>query len=84
MYYITKFGALKKEEGESVSDFKRFNKMYNKMPVEINPIESSAKIAYAIDFDPIFFLLLRERRDTSLAHMQDASLEVESNLLAIN
>jgi hypothetical protein len=30
MYYITEFGALKKEEGESVSDFKRFNKMYNK------------------------------------------------------
>jgi hypothetical protein len=38
MYYITEFGALKKKEGESVSDFsKRFNKMYNKIPTEIRP-----------------------------------------------
>jgi hypothetical protein len=28
LYYITEFGALKREEGEFVSDFsKRFNKM---------------------------------------------------------
>jgi hypothetical protein len=27
--------------------------------------------------------MLRERRATSLAHMQDASLEVESNILAV-
>jgi hypothetical protein len=32
--------------------------------------------------DPDFSLLLRERRATSLAHMQDAALEVESNILA--
>jgi hypothetical protein len=33
IYYITKFGSLKRKEGESVSDFsKRFNKMYNKIP----------------------------------------------------
>jgi hypothetical protein len=33
LYYITKFGSLKRKEGESVSDFsKRFNKMYNKIP----------------------------------------------------
>jgi hypothetical protein len=38
LYYITEFGSLKRKEGESVSDFsKRFNKMYNKIPTEINP-----------------------------------------------
>jgi hypothetical protein len=38
IYYITEFGDLKKEEGESTSDFsKRFNKMYNKIPAEIKP-----------------------------------------------
>jgi hypothetical protein len=38
MYYITEFGSLKRKEGESVSEFsKRFNKMYNKIPAEINP-----------------------------------------------
>jgi hypothetical protein len=85
LYYITEFGSLKKEEGESVSDFsKRFNKMYNKIPTEIKPTETSAKITYASAFDPDFCLLLRERRATSLAHMQDAALEVESNILAVD
>jgi hypothetical protein len=85
MYYITEFGSLKRKEGESVSDFsKRFNKMYNKIPAEINPTEASAKITYASAFDPDFCLLLRERRATSLANMQDAALEVESNVLAVD
>jgi hypothetical protein len=84
LYYITEFGALKREEGESVSDFsKRFNKMYKNIPTEIKPTETSAKITYASAFDPEFCLLLRERRATSLAHMQDATLEVESNILAV-
>jgi hypothetical protein len=52
-------------------------------PLKIKPIETFAKITYASDFDPEFCLLLRERRATSLAHMQDAPLEVESNILAV-
>jgi hypothetical protein len=55
--------------------------MYNNIPTEIKPTETSSKITYANSFDPEFFLSLRERRDTSLAHMQDASLEVKSNIL---
>jgi hypothetical protein len=83
MYYMTEFGYLKKMDGESVSDFsKRFNKMYNKIHAEIKPSEASAKISYASVFGPDFCLLLRERRATSLAQMQDASIEVESNVLA--
>jgi hypothetical protein len=85
MYYITDFGSLKRKEGESIYDFsKRFNKMYNKIPAEIKPIETSAKITYANDFELDFCLLLRERRSTSLAHMQDAALEVESNVLVVD
>jgi hypothetical protein len=84
LYYITKFGSLKRDEGESVSKFsKRFNKMYNKILTEIKPTKTSTRIIYASSFDPNFFLLLRERRDTSLAHMQDATFEVESNILTI-
>jgi hypothetical protein len=80
---MTEFGSLKKQEGESVSDFsKRFNKMYNKIPAEVKPSEASAQISYAGAFDPNFCLLLRERRATSLAQMQDAAIEVESNILA--
>jgi hypothetical protein len=83
IYYMTEFGSLKKQEGESVSDFsKRFNKMYNKIPAEVKPSEASAQISYAGAFDPDFCLLLRERRATSLAQMQDAAIEVESNILA--
>jgi hypothetical protein len=83
MYYMTEFGSLKKMEGESVSDFSKiFNKMYNKIPAEIKPSEASAKISYAITFGPDFYLLLRERRDTSLAQIKYAAIEVESKVLA--
>jgi hypothetical protein len=85
MYYMTEFGSLKKMEGESVSDFsKSFNKMYNKIPAEIKPSEASTKISYASAFGPDFCLLLRERRATTLAQMQDAAIEVESNVLAVD
>jgi hypothetical protein len=84
-YYITKFISLKKGEGEYVFDYsKRFNIMYNKIPTEVKPAETSAKITYSSAFDPDFCLLLRERRVTSLAHMQDAATEVESNILAVD
>jgi hypothetical protein len=85
MYYMTEFGSLKRKEGESVSDFsKRFNKMYSRIPAEIKPFEASAKITYSSAFDPDFCLLLRERRAATLAHMQDVTVEVESNILAVS
>ena len=38
MYYITKFGDLRRNNGDLVSDFtKRFNNMYNNIPREIKP-----------------------------------------------
>jgi hypothetical protein len=83
LYYITEFGALKRKQGESIPDFtKRFNKMYGKIPEEIKPSETSAKITFANAFDAEFSLLLRERRSTTLSLMQDAAIEVESNILA--
>jgi hypothetical protein len=42
------------------------------------------KITYASTFDPDFYLLLRERRATTLAHIQDATVEVESNILVVD
>jgi hypothetical protein len=85
LYYITEFGSLKKKEGESISNFsKRFNKMYRKIPTEVKPTETSAKITYSISFDPDLCLLLRKRRATSLVHMQDAAIEVESNIMVVD
>ena len=84
-YYITEFGALRRKKEETVADFsKRFNKMYSRIPAEIKPTETSAKLTYANAFDREFSLLLRERRPMTLLNMQDATLEVESNLLASN
>lgn len=83
LYYHTDFGNLKRENGELLSDFnKRFNHMYNKIPDEEKPTTTSAKLTYASAFDSKFCLLLRERWYATLADMQDASLEVESNIMA--
>jgi hypothetical protein len=58
--------------------------MYNKIPTKIKPIETYSMITFSSSFDPKFFHLLRDIRATSLAHMQDATLEVESNILGID
>jgi hypothetical protein len=83
LYYMSEFGNLKRKDGESVSDFiKRFNKMFGKIPTKIKPSDASAKITFSAAFDVEFCLILRERRSTTLALMQDAALEVESNITA--
>ena len=56
--------------------------MYNKLPAEVKPTTSSAKLTYASAFDSDFCLLLRERQYATLVDMQVAALEVESNILA--
>jgi hypothetical protein len=85
IYYMKEFGSLKKMEEDPVSDFsKRFNKMYNKIPTEVKPFEASAQISYTGAFNPDLCLLLRERRATSLAQMEYAAIEVESNILAVD
>jgi hypothetical protein len=56
--------------------------MYGKIPAEIKPLDASTKITYSDAFDSDFCLLLRERSSPTLSLMQDAALEVESNILA--
>ena len=70
LYYIIKFGALKRKSNESVTNFtKPFNKMYGKIPTEIKPAETLEKLTYVNAFDADFSLLLRERRSPTLANM---------------
>ena len=84
-YYITNFGALKRKKDETVADLsKHFNKMYGRIPAEIKPYETSTKLTYANSFDHDFSLHLRERRLVTLLNMQKSTLEVESNILALN
>jgi hypothetical protein len=45
LYYLTEFGALRKKNSESVLEFtQRFNKLYNKIPVEVKPSQPAAKV----------------------------------------
>ena len=70
LYYIIEFNNLKRENGEFVSNFtKRFNNMYNKIPTEIKPTDTSTRVTYADAFDLEFCLLLRERKFSSLSLM---------------
>jgi len=57
--------------------------MYSKITTEVKPATTSAKLTYASAFDSDFYLLLRERRCATLADMQDAALEVESNIMVV-
>ena len=83
LYYITEFGDLKRKRNESIVDFsKGFNKMYSKVPAEIKPSETSAKLTYANAFESEFSLMLRERRSDTLLNMEEAALEVETHMLA--
>lgn len=55
LYYIIDFESLKRKEGESLSDFtKRFNKVYQKIPAEVKPQETTTMITYANAFDAKF------------------------------
>ena len=56
--------------------------MYSKTPIEIKPPETSNKLTYANSFEYEFSLLLRETRSVTFLNMQEATLEVESNMLA--
>jgi hypothetical protein len=60
----------------------RFNKLYNKIPVEVKPSQPTAKVTFAGAFESDFTLLLRERRGVDLTRMQDDVVEIESNLMA--
>ena len=76
LYYITKFGSLKRKDGETLTDFtKRFNKVFQKIPVEVKPPETTTMITYANAFDAKFALWLRASKPATLLAMQEASIE---------
>jgi hypothetical protein len=59
LYYLTEFGSLRKKNSETVMEFiQRFNKLYNKIPVEVKPSQPTAKVTFVEAFEPDFALLL--------------------------
>jgi len=70
-YILTEFNAIKKKSSEDVSDFiKRFNKLYNNLPVEIKPPLVAAPVVFVRAFDSDFGFTLRERRSSTLDQIQ--------------
>jgi hypothetical protein len=49
LYYLNEFVSLKKRANENVDDFnRRFNKLYNKIPVDIKPSQLARYQIYKI------------------------------------
>lgn len=70
--FIRFFFSLRKHEAENVKEFtKRFNKLYHKIPVTIQPTETAAMVAYSTTFEPDFTVSLRERQSVALLVMQE-------------
>jgi hypothetical protein len=71
LYYLTKFGPLKKRSYEYVIEFNKiFNKLYNKIPRDINHSQSTTKVTYDEAFDDDFTMVLMERKSPILLVMQ--------------
>jgi hypothetical protein len=80
---LIEFDTLKKKTSEIVMEFIQiFNKLYNKILVEVKPSQPVAKVTFVGAFEPDFTLLLRERRGATLTRMQDDAVEIESNMMA--
>lgn len=76
---------MKRKEGESLIDFtKRFNKVYQKIPVEVKPPKTTTMITFGNAFDAKFSLWLRVIKPQSFPTVQEAVIEVESNILETN
>jgi hypothetical protein len=70
LYYLTEFGSLNKNNSEMVMEFiQRFNKLYNKILIEVKQSQPAAKVNFTGAFEPDFSLLLRERRGSDLTRM---------------
>jgi len=79
---LTEFNAIKIKP-EDVNEFmKRFNKLYNSLPVEIKPPLTGEKVVFAGAFEYDFGFTLRERRYPTLDQIQIYALEIEATLFA--
>ncbi len=79
---MIEFKNLKRKNNDYVAEFSsKFNKMQQKILDCIKPSERLGKLTYANTFDADFCLLLWKRRSTTLLDVQNAALEVESNIL---
>lgn len=68
-----------------MEDFtKRFNRVYQKIPIEVKPLETTTMITFSNAFDSKLVLWLRDAKPCTLIVIQEATIEVEYSLLATN
>jgi len=80
---LTEYNNLRRDRDETIQNFsKRFNKIYNSIPVHLKPPRALAQLRYAEAFDSDFSLLLKERDSATLADMQNDAIKVELNKIA--
>jgi hypothetical protein len=80
---LTQYNNMKKVPEEMVQEFStRFMKVYNSIPVEVQPPPGDAQLRYADSFNNDFSLLLRERRSVNLDAIMSNVIEVEVNMMA--
>jgi len=80
---LSEYYNLRTAPNETVQNFsKRFNKLFNSIPVHLKPPEALAQMRYVEAFDSDFSLLHRERDSATLADMQNDAIKVEVNMVA--
>lgn len=62
---------------------KRFNKLYHKILVTIQPMETAAMVAYSTAFESDFAFSFRERRYVALLVKQADAVALEGNLIVV-
>ena len=82
-YSLIEFNAIKRRLVEDIYEFvKRFNKLYNSLPVEMKPPHFGAKVVFSGAFEADFSFKLRERRSPTLEKIHIDDLEIEANMTA--
>ena len=80
-YYTYEYSSLRKKENEIVKYFsRRFNLVYNNIPMAIKPTNIVVMISYCVAFPIYFFILLGEMFSDTLIQMHANTLETEGNL----
>ena len=78
-YILTEFNAMKKKHNEDVSEFMRFNKLYNRLPTEIKPPQVATKVVFLGAYQLHFEFTPREINSFTLDQIQTHALEFEQN-----
>jgi hypothetical protein len=74
---------MKRAPEEMMQSFSsHFMRVYNSIPVEVQPPPRVAQLRYADSFNNNFTLMLRERRSKNLDPMMSDAIEVEVNMMA--